>query len=149
MLRLDRVRVVRASTDDGGVDKEDDGSMPLRVLLVDDDDRYRATALRMLIAEGVDDVAEVDRGADAVDAVAAWRPDVVLVDIRMPGVDGLEVARRIRHTHQGTPVILISTIDVEHGRRLAAGVAAGYLPKDQLSIALILELIGTAPPAAP
>ncbi len=63
--------------------------MPLRVLLVDDDARFRATAARTLVADGVDVVAEVDNGLDVVGAAARWRPDVVLLDIDLPDIDGL------------------------------------------------------------
>lgn len=115
--------------------------MALRVVLVDDDDRFRSMARRTLVAEGLEVVAEVADGADAVAAVETWHPDVVLVDLRMPGVGGPEVARRLRATKGGAVVILISTVDMAHGRRLAEGLAAGYLPKDEVSLAAILALI--------
>ncbi|MEO5678898.1 MAG: response regulator transcription factor [Acidimicrobiales bacterium] len=115
--------------------------MSLRVVLVDDDERFRTMARRALVAEGMDVVAEITDGADAVDVVETWHPDVVLVDVRMPGTDGLEVARRLRGMAIDTVVILISTIDVDHGRRLADGLAAGYLPKDELSLRAIVKLL--------
>jgi CheY-like chemotaxis protein len=121
------------------------GGMLLRVVLVDDDDRFRAMACRALMADGVDVVAEVDNGEDAFAVVALWGPDVVLVDMRLPGIDGLEVARQLRGGYLSTVVILISTLDGAHGRRLAAGVAAGFLPKHELSLAAILEIAGLAP----
>lgn len=119
--------------------------MPLRVVLVDDDERFRAMACRALIADGVEVVAEVENGEDAFDAVAHWRPDVVLLDIRLPGIDGLEVARQLGVEEGGAVVILISTLDVAYGRRVAAGLAAGFLPKNELSLAAILEIAGLAP----
>lgn len=115
--------------------------MPLRVVLVDDDRRFRAMARRSLEAEGVEVVAEVERGDDVVEAVEAWQPDVVLVDIRMPDVDGTEVARRLGARAALSVVILISTVDVVLGSRLADGVAAGYIPKDELSLDAICNLI--------
>jgi two-component system nitrate/nitrite response regulator NarL len=115
--------------------------MPLRVVLVDDDQRFRAMARRALEAEGVEVVAEVERAVDAVDAVEVWQPDVVLVDIRMPEVDGTEVARRLCAQAGSSVVILISTVDAASGRRLAEGLAAGYLPKDELSLAAISNLM--------
>lgn len=115
--------------------------MALRVVLVDDDRRFREMARRALVAEGVDVVAVVQDGASATKAAHTWHPDVILVDVRMPGVDGPEVARRLREQAGGPAVILISTIDVEHGRRLAAGIAVGYLPKDELSLAAIQDLL--------
>ena len=114
--------------------------MPLRVVLVDDDHRFRAMAHRALEAEGVDVVAEVADGAAATEVVAATKPDLVLIDIRMPGIDGLEVARRLAAA-DAPPVILISTIDVVDGCRLADGIAVGYLPKDELSLDAITGLL--------
>jgi DNA-binding NarL/FixJ family response regulator len=119
--------------------------MSLRVVLVDDDKRFRAMACRALIADGVDVVAQAENGENAFDAVAQWRPDVVLLDIRLPGIDGLEVARRLQADEGGPVVILISTLDVAYGRRVAAGLAAGFLPKDELSMAAILEIAHLAP----
>ena len=113
--------------------------MGLRVVLVDDDPRFRALARRMLVSEGIDVVAEVGAGADALDVVTQLRPDVALIDIQMPGIDGLEVARQLRQLGGDLVVLLISTRDQAHGDRLAAGLAAGYVPKDQLSLAAILQ----------
>ncbi len=119
--------------------------MALRVVLVDDDGRFRAVARRTLLADGVDVVAEVDDGAEAMAAVARWGPDVLLLDIGLPGIDGLEVARRLRAEGGGPVVILISTRDVAYGTRVAAGLAAGYLPKAELSLKAILELTNPSP----
>jgi CheY-like chemotaxis protein len=116
-------------------------------VLVDDDARFRRTALRTLAAEGVEVLAEIGDGALAAAAVERWRPDVVLVDIRMPGVDGLEVARRLQTLPDPPAVILISTIDADSGRQLAGGLGVGYLRKDALSRAAILDLTG--PPGHP
>jgi DNA-binding NarL/FixJ family response regulator len=118
-----------------------DDPMALRVLLVDDDERFRAAACRALAADGVDVVAQVDNGEDVVAASARCRPDVVLVDIGLPDIDGVEVARRLQTEQGGPVVILISTREAAIGTRMAAGVAAGYLTKDQLSVRAILELV--------
>jgi DNA-binding NarL/FixJ family response regulator len=115
--------------------------MPLRVLLVDDDDRFRALARRTLESEGVDVVAEVDNGGGTMAAVLKWAPDLVLLDIGLPDINGLDVARQLRADASGPVVVLISTRDAEYGSRVAAGVAAGYLPKDELSLAAIGELM--------
>ena len=115
--------------------------MSLRVLLVDDDARFRAVACRTLVAEGVEVVAEVGNGLDAAGAVAECRPDVVLLDIGLPDIDGLEVARRLKKGEATPVIILISTRDAAYGQRVARGLAAGYLPKDRLSLQAILEII--------
>jgi CheY-like chemotaxis protein len=118
--------------------------MSLRVLIVDDDDRFRAVARRSLESEGIDVVAEVDTGAGTFAAVLRWRPDVVLLDLGLPDIDGVEVARQLT-ADPGPTVILISTREAQYGIRIAAGLAAGYLPKDDLSLAAIEGLIGPAP----
>jgi DNA-binding NarL/FixJ family response regulator len=69
----------------------------------------------------------------------------VLLDIGLPDTTGPEVARRLLEAGGRSAVILISTRDVEDGRRMAAGVAAGYLPKEDLSLRAILDLTGTTP----
>ncbi len=119
--------------------------MQLRALLVDDDSRFRAMARRALIADGVDVVAEVAKGAEVQEAVRVWQPDVVLLDIGLPDVDGLEVARRLRAEAGGPVVILISSRDAAYGRQVANGVAAGYIPKDELSLAAVLEVFEPGP----
>lgn len=116
----------------------------IRVVLVDDDDRFRAVARRILAADGADVVAEAATGADALRAVAECRPAVVLLDVGLPDIDGLEVARRLGAGGDGPMVILISSRDVTYGRRVATGIAAGYLPKDELSLSAIMELIGSS-----
>jgi CheY-like chemotaxis protein len=116
--------------------------MALRVVLVDDDDRFRATASRSLAAEGVDVVAEVADGESALAAVAEWQPDVVLLDIALPGIDGLDVARRLQADGTGAAVVLVSSRDAAYGRRVARGLAAGFVPKEKLSLAAILAVIG-------
>lgn len=113
----------------------------MRVVLVDDDDRFRALARRSLVADGIDIVAEVATGNEVVGVVAQWRPDVVLLDIGLPDIDGLEVARRLQAEGCASTVILISTRDVAYGRRVAAGLAAGYVPKSELSLPEILRLL--------
>jgi DNA-binding NarL/FixJ family response regulator len=119
--------------------------MALRVVLIDDDDRFRATARRSLSADGVDVVAEVADGENAVEAVAQWRPDVVLLDIALPGIDGLEVARRLQADGNRAAVVLVSSRDAAYGRRVASGLAAGFVPKDELSLAAILAVTGDEP----
>lgn len=105
---------------------------PLRVLLADDQTLVR-TGFRMILgADGIDVVAEAADGAEAVEAVRRTRPDVVLMDIRMPGTDGLEATRRILTGAPGEPrVIILTTFDLDRYvyAALSAG-ASGFLLKD-------------------
>ena len=70
---------------------------------------------------------------------------MILLDIGLPDIDGLEVARRLRAEQAGPVVILISTREADYGRRVAAGLAAGFLPKHELSLPAILELASPRP----
>jgi len=105
---------------------------PIRVLVVDDQALVRAGFRMILAADGIDVVGEATNGAEAVDAVRRSRPDVVLMDIRMPELDGLEATRRILAEARTPPrVIMLTTFDLDHYvyAALTAG-ASGFLLKD-------------------
>jgi CheY-like chemotaxis protein len=80
--------------------------MAVRVLVVDDTDHVRSMLCDMLRLDGFDVVAAVGHGAEAAPAVAEHRPDVVIMDLRMPGVDGLEATRRVKAVRPEQVVIL-------------------------------------------
>ncbi|MDA3642429.1 response regulator transcription factor [Saccharopolyspora indica] len=106
-------------------------SEPIRVLVADDQSLLRGS-FRVLIdtAPGLTAVGEAGTGAEAVESAQLLRPDVVLMDIRMPGMDGIEATRRIAGT-AGTRVLILTTFDLDeyvYGA-LRAG-AAGFLLKD-------------------
>ncbi len=104
----------------------------IRVLVVDDDALVRA-GLSMMLA-GSDDVrvvAEAADGSEVEAAVDAYRPDVVLMDIRMPGVDGLAATERLRARAEAPHVIVLTTFDAdEHVLRALRAGAGGFLLKD-------------------
>jgi DNA-binding NarL/FixJ family response regulator len=105
---------------------------PVRVLIVDDDALVRA-GLSMILsgAAGIDVVGEAADGADVPAAVVAYRPDVVLMDIRMPRVDGLAATEVLRRRPDAPEVIVLTTFDADEYvlRALRAG-ASGFLLKD-------------------
>jgi len=106
--------------------------MTVRVVLADDQPLVRA-ALSMVIGEatGLEVVGEAGTGAEAVELAGAERPDVVVMDIRMPGMDGIEATRLITEGSGGAQVIMLTTFDDDdylYGA-LRAG-AAGFLVKD-------------------
>ncbi|GAB3145184.1 response regulator transcription factor [Micromonospora sonneratiae] len=126
-------------------------SDPLRVVIADDQALVR-TGFRLILAEeGIDVVAEAANGTEAVDAVRRTRPDVVLMDIRMPEMDGLEATRRIvaDDTQHTTRIIMLTTFDLDRYvyAALTAG-ASGFLLKDvtpeQLTATVRLVRIGDA-----
>jgi DNA-binding NarL/FixJ family response regulator len=103
-----------------------------RVLLVDDDALVRS-GLRMMLAgaAGIEVVGEADDGRGALPAVDRHRPDVVLMDIRMPHLDGIAATRLLRGQPSPPEVIVLTTFDADElvVRALQAG-AAGFLLKD-------------------
>jgi DNA-binding NarL/FixJ family response regulator len=108
------------------------GAVSVRVLLADDQPLVRA-GLRVLIDDtpGMAVVGEASDGAEAVGLVRQFRPDVVLMDIRMPGTDGIEATRRITAAGGATRVLMLTTFDDDeyvYGA-LRAG-ASGFLVKD-------------------
>jgi DNA-binding NarL/FixJ family response regulator len=106
--------------------------MDIRVVLADDQPLVRA-GLRVLIAEtpGLDVAGEAGTGAQAVQLVRDAQPDVVLMDIRMPGMDGIEATRMITAGPAATRVIILTTFDDDDYvyAALRAG-ASGFLVKD-------------------
>jgi CheY-like chemotaxis protein len=119
---------------------------PARVLVVDDD-ALCVAALVLLLSED-NRVAVIDRarnGAEGVELALRLRPDVVLMDVQMPVMDGLEATRRIRSLLRSTRVVLISGTETpgvdERARR--AGAAA-YLPKGCDPRVLLDTLAGRA-----
>ncbi|WP_406364451.1 response regulator [Streptomyces sp. NBC_00645] len=107
----------------------------LRAVIADDQALVRTGFGMILAADGIEVTAEAADGAEAVDAVRRTRPDVVLMDIRMPGMDGIEATRRILGGGpdgcDGTRVIILTTYDLDHYvyAALTAG-ASGFLLKD-------------------
>src|SRR6185503_1279394 len=90
-----------------------------RVLIVDDHAAFRAAARRMLEAAGFAVVAEAGDGPAALALVAATAPDIVLLDIHLPGFDGISVAERLAEQGEPPRVVLISSRDASaYGERL-------------------------------
>ena len=103
------------------------------VLIVDDHAAFRASARALLQAEGFDVVGEAADGAAAVEAVAVLHPEIVLLDIQLPDLDGLAVAERLA-AGRTTAVVLISSRDAAaYGPRLNEARARGFIPKSGLS----------------
>ena len=104
----------------------------LRAVIADDQALVRTGFGMILAADGIEVTAEAANGAEALAAVRRTRPDVVLMDIRMPQMDGIEATRRIlAGGPDGTRVIILTTYDLDHYvyAALTAG-ASGFLLKD-------------------
>nr|WP_019146318.1 response regulator transcription factor [Aeromicrobium massiliense] len=99
-------------------------SAPVRILLADDHDLVRAGFSMILeVEDGLEVVGEAREGAEAVRQVAALAPDVVLMDVQMPGTDGIAATERITAEHPGTRVVILTTFDDDE--YLFAGLRAG------------------------
>jgi DNA-binding NarL/FixJ family response regulator len=110
------------------------------VLIVDDHSGFRRWARAFLGAEGYDIVGEAADGWTAVHEIARLRPDVVLLDIHLPDIDGFQVARMVRENERQS-IVLISSRDAEEfGDQIRASGSRGFLAKADLS-ALTLEAI--------
>jgi DNA-binding NarL/FixJ family response regulator len=121
------------------------------VVIVDDQALVRTGFRMILTADGIDVVAEAANGIEAVEAVRRTRPDVVLMDVRMPEMDGLEATRRIlTGSFEAAPrIVILTTFDLDRYvyAALSAG-ASGFLLKDvspeQLTAAVRLVRAGDA-----
>ena len=108
--------------------------MATSILIVDDHPSFRAAARRLLEADGYEIVGEAVDGEAGVGAVSTLRPDVVLLDVHLPGIDGFEAASRISAAANGTAVILTSSRDAsDFGPLVESSGARGFVPKDRLS----------------
>jgi DNA-binding NarL/FixJ family response regulator len=111
---------------------------PVRVLVVDDQPVVRsATRLLLDATREFEAVGEAASGTEALSAVDQLEPDLVLLDVRMPDMDGIEAAERIRATHRSTVVVLMSS-DPRAAPRESA--AAAFVAKERLKAAVLREL---------
>ena len=116
--------------------------MRTTVLIVDDHADFRRSASALLDAEGFDVVGDAADGHEALDAVERLRPEVVLLDIQLPGLDGFEIAERLAATDDPPRVVLISSRDAAaYGLRLDQAPALGFLAKRELSGASLAALV--------
>jgi DNA-binding NarL/FixJ family response regulator len=117
-------------------------SGPVTVLVVDDQAPFRLAARSVIQrAAGFELAGEVASGEEAIDHVAADRPDLVLMDINMPGITGIEATRRIVADHPDVVVFLCSTYALEDLPADAASSGArAYVNKEELSPQVMADL---------
>jgi DNA-binding NarL/FixJ family response regulator len=120
------------------------GVMRKTALIVDDHPSFRASARRLLEADGYQVVGEAEDGLSALAAADRLRPDLVLLDVRLPGIDGFEVARLLLTTEGSEPqVVLTSSHDSSDlADAIDASGASGFIPKGELTGTALAALLG-------
>jgi DNA-binding NarL/FixJ family response regulator len=112
------------------------------VLIVDDHPSFRATARLLLEADGFTIAGEAATGTAALHAVEELRPDVVLLDVNLPDLDGFAVAERLHEAGAPALVVLCSSRDAaDYGDLVERSGARGFLPKAELSGAAVRRLV--------
>jgi CheY-like chemotaxis protein len=116
--------------------------MAATVLIVDDHPGFRAAARRLLELEGYVVVGEAEDGMTAIDRARELRPQVILLDVQLPDIDGFEVAERLSLDAIMPAVVLTSSREAsDYGPCLARTPACGFLPKAELSAAGIADIL--------
>jgi DNA-binding NarL/FixJ family response regulator len=120
--------------------------MTRTLLIVDDHSEFRSFARQLLDADGFDVTGEAEDGETALEAVERLHPDVVLLDVQLPGIDGFEVARRLAEANgEALSVVLTSSRDAsDYGTRVSSAPVRGFLPKHELSSDALAALVDAA-----
>jgi DNA-binding NarL/FixJ family response regulator len=112
--------------------------VPIKVLLVDDSDTFLTAAAHFLAREsGIEVVGRAAGGAEAVALVPALRPDVVLMDLSMPGLGGFEATRQIKAMKKAPRVVILTLRDTPRDRAAASTMADGFVSKAELGRELV------------
>jgi len=121
----------------------------VQVLICDDQDAFRAAAREVVNAtNGFEVVGEARTGEDSVLAAGRLRPDLVLMDVQLPGIDGLEASRQIKAAHPEVAVLLLSTYDPEDfAARIASSGAIAFISKAAFGPDRLAEAWAGAAPA--
>ena len=113
-----------------------------RVLIVDDHPSFRRCARALLTAEGFEVVGEAEDGETGLELAVDLAPELVLLDIQLPDLDGLQVAERMLAREPGLAIVLVSSRDRSaYGARIEASGARGFVFKGDLSGAALEELL--------
>jgi two-component system nitrate/nitrite response regulator NarL len=112
----------------------------MTLLIVDDHAGFREFARRLF--DGFEVAGEVSDGESALGAVRQLRPDVVLLDVQLPGIDGFEVARQLAARPDPPMVVLTSSrARSDYGGRLDEAPVLGFIPKEELSVEAVQALL--------
>jgi two-component system, NarL family, invasion response regulator UvrY len=128
--------------------------MPIRVLIVDDQEPFRAVARTVVeLTDGFEVIGESENGEDSVTTAHTLRPDLVLMDVNLPGISGLEATRQILADHvddKPVVVLVLSTYEAaEYGPQAEEVGAASFIPKSDFSPERLIEAWSTAVESSP
>ena len=116
--------------------------MPRTVLIVDDHPSFRRSARLVLERAGWSVSGEAGDGARALAAVRELNPDLVLLDVQLPDIDGIDVATRLTAGEDGPMVVLVSSHDAaEYGALVDDCGARGFIPKGELTAKRLAQLV--------
>jgi DNA-binding NarL/FixJ family response regulator len=117
--------------------------MSCTVLIVDDHAAFRSAARALLEASGFEVLGEAADGASALVAAAALRPELIVLDVQLPDIDGFEVAHRLAIESDSAPAVVLvsSRAASSYRRRLADTPAVGFIAKSDLSGASLSDLL--------
>jgi len=116
--------------------------METTVLVVDDHEGFRASVRKLLEAEGFAVIGEAADAATGIAAARALRPEVVLLDVCLPDLDGVKASTRIAALNGSSAIVLTSSYDVaDLAGALAGSPARGFIPKSKLSGEALRELV--------
>jgi DNA-binding NarL/FixJ family response regulator len=112
------------------------------IVIVDDHPSFRKTARALLESEGFDVVGEAADGASAIEAAKSLRPDILLLDVYLPDIDGFEVAAALTRNGGPPAIVLTSSRDArDFGPLVEQSGARGFIPKAELSAATLTALL--------
>jgi DNA-binding NarL/FixJ family response regulator len=125
--------------------------MPIRVLIVDDQEPFRQVARMVVeVTEGFEFAGEAETGEAGVEAARELRPDLVLMDVNLPGINGTEATRRILAEPDPPVVFLVSTYEAaEYEPKAAESGAAAYIPKSAFGPDSLAECWAAAKTVSP
>jgi DNA-binding NarL/FixJ family response regulator len=106
---------------------------PVRILIADDHEVIRRSVIRVLESrDDSDECAEATNGREAVEKALEWKPDLVLLDIRLPGLSGFEVSRLIRQQQPDIPILFFSIYDTDDILKEARLAGDGFILKEKI-----------------